>query len=727
MNEKKMTGAALPTAVRNTQPPGVRKVPGLGQALVKMVDPKGVKRKRVDPLPSVPLAVLALVIALVLMMGWSAVAQTTNPPGIRPVSGVTSNTNAPGSGGISSGGVAPSTYASLRLNTNGSVIWPPYFWETNAASAGVVAGRNGSTTNLTIKGGSFTGTLLPGATNAAGETPVFGSVEKTKLDWYLGLATDNEAAFALTNTINTLRNSNTFTVMTFGDSLSIGGDELGQGPGIPLIEALVARYGWAGAHVLGSARGLVGATGLTFPWGGAYGASNYLDSTTTCWWAPSFAIAAPGSVLLYNWKNTDRCWNANRFGFWYLAGAGQGTFKLQSSTNSATVFGDQLTVDASVGGGATRLVYTNILLGGGASDANRYSVRAMGSSGTNLISGFSVINDSASGVRVAEIGDGGINLTTLLALPRATLDSALTNMNPQLIIYGMKERSDTTLTVFSNNLVLLDGLFRSNCPNADVIYVGPTVDFNLTYKVLSQQERDILKAFCLSVGRRFFDSAKYLSDVDTVAYDMYNDGGVHWRSNAVRYLGATLTAQVLRDATLPGVPLTRVKSFLSDGGYNYTVSSPAANWCSDLAPGNMMLLSAAREDYSPGPFFVTDSVVVTSGNQGTMYQRIPTGRGFRKVRATATFCGTTGVTNLFFGVQWYGFTYSPYNKRMQTSGYAGIVTNLTDGYMQSLTWTQEFANDVDPRSLGIVINNTAQAAGPTNNVHVVDVQLQAVP
>src|SRR6266545_652796 len=81
------------------------------------------------------LLVLAMGLLLLGMMG-TAGGQTTNAPGVVPVTGTGTGTNPPSV--YAWGGTAPVAYTYPLLDTNGLIIWPPYFWETNGAPVFVV-------------------------------------------------------------------------------------------------------------------------------------------------------------------------------------------------------------------------------------------------------------------------------------------------------------------------------------------------------------------------------------------------------------------------------------------------------------------------------------------------------------------------------------------------------------------------------------------------------------
>ncbi|HEV2207304.1 MAG TPA: hypothetical protein VG167_00900 [Verrucomicrobiae bacterium] len=88
-----------------------------------------------------------------------ALMGATNPPGIRPVPGTVASTNPPGTGALMPPSM-PTEYATVKTDTNGQVIWPPHFWDSNSAflptGTGAVSGPISHVTNTPPIAGDVT-------------------------------------------------------------------------------------------------------------------------------------------------------------------------------------------------------------------------------------------------------------------------------------------------------------------------------------------------------------------------------------------------------------------------------------------------------------------------------------------------------------------------------------------------------------------------------------------
>lgn len=242
------------------------------------------------------------------------------------------------------------------------------------------------------------------------------------------------------------------TVLAFGDSLSVESRSLQT----KLFDKLEARLGSAGycfqdwPHLPAVWENGATATG----------------TGTTNWWTSHFWLT-PGSDVYWQRPGGGSV-TCDEVGVFWVANASGGEFTLSVSTNGGSWSAPLLTLS---GYSETQTGhYARVLL-----PRQPYRLRVDGGSGTNAIIGCRMRDNTSSGIETAYLAQWGVALgltDQLLGLSTNILNPILAAINPQLVVWHMKELPDYPETVFSNNVVLMEQLWQQTVTNGDIVYIG---------------------------------------------------------------------------------------------------------------------------------------------------------------------------------------------------------------------------------------------------------------
>ena len=239
-------------------------------------------------------------------------------------------------------------------------------------------------------------------------------------------------------------------VLVIGDSVS--GDI-----SIPLLRPMVRAYGNAGivngSEQIGWTTAMAGGTAVT------------TSDDFTKWPGGRWTNIPAAGTLQYNNNGnhaTDYPLPAGgvyRVG--YLTTPGGGTFSVQDSIDGAA-WTTLTTIDTNAAQGVS---FASV-----AGTAGRRYLRLLGVTGTCSIVSYLV--GSSSGYRQSsELSIGGSILANYMTCPSAIWDSYLSSAAPDLIFVYFKDDVDAA---YLAALPLLQARILANCPNADVVYIGPT-------------------------------------------------------------------------------------------------------------------------------------------------------------------------------------------------------------------------------------------------------------
>jgi len=241
------------------------------------------------------------------------------------------------------------------------------------------------------------------------------------------------------------------TVLSFGDSMS----ESGRSIQLELFGRLRSEYGIGG-------RGLLTAW-LEAVW--EFGNGAYKEQQTANWWTVH-AVVPPGGYIYYrNLQDPANSVLCDSVGVFWVAHPGGGDFTLSISTNG----GDWSPPLLSLQGYSDQPVgcCTNLSV-----NRDKYRIRLDGVSGTNLVLGPRYLDSAAGGVDVAFMAKGGANLNQIFNLSTNVLYPILSALDPQLVVFHMKEVGDIGATGLSNRLYDSERLWEHCVPNGDILYIG---------------------------------------------------------------------------------------------------------------------------------------------------------------------------------------------------------------------------------------------------------------
>lgn len=243
--------------------------------------------------------------------------------------------------------------------------------------------------------------------------------------------------------------SNSFvTVLAFGDSMADSSKSIQ----LESFNRMQPAFGASGASI--------------DSWWLMSAGVSFIYAADSNWWAPH-AILPPNEFIHWD-RWTEPC---DRLGLYWVAGPGGGLINVSVSTNHEAWSGTLFTVDGYSPTPVGR--YTNFSL-----VRNTYRLRVDGVSGTNVIIGPENLDTKLPGVHVAYMARGSAYLGEIFQVSTNILYPILSALNPDLVIYHMKEVVDPGgVTLFSNQLITLETIWKACVPNAAIMYIGTPYDY----------------------------------------------------------------------------------------------------------------------------------------------------------------------------------------------------------------------------------------------------------
>lgn len=269
------------------------------------------------------------------------------------------------------------------------------------------------------------------------------------------------------------------TVVSFGDSMA----DSYQSVTYHLMNRLNQRFGNAG-YSLNNYRN-------TSLWRLENGSVN--RGPDNYWFCEYFGIP-PGGVLW--WANDPNPTGVlcDRAGIFYVSQTNGGPFRLLLSTNGAP----WATVMTLNGSNASPLGhFASIAL-----PLNRYRLRVEGDAGTNFIIGASTVAGQTNGIHSVFMERYGIALNQVTNVPRAIRDPIFAALQPDLLIWHMKEDGSNTA---SNRMEECEAWWRAASPDCDIVYIGtPWVSLD-TNSALTQMQNATVRNIALRHHRTYAD------------------------------------------------------------------------------------------------------------------------------------------------------------------------------------------------------------------------------
>jgi hypothetical protein len=274
------------------------------------------------------------------------------------------------------------------------------------------------------------------------------------------------------------------TVLAFGDSVS----ESWRSLQLFLFARLQSQFGVAG-YTLDDYSG-------TTDWQPSNGTT--ISDPSTNWWT-GHGLLPPGGFLFWsNQNDPSGSLVCDRVGVFWIAQPGGGAFTLSVSTNGDYWSDALLTLDGYSPAPVGR--YASAAL-----DRQPYRLRVDGVSGTNIILGPQYLDTTSSGINVAFMTQDGANLDQIFSLSTNVLYPILSALNPQLVVWHMKELADIGATDLSNRLYDLEALWQAGVTNGDVVYVGTPYEVNDLTQVFTPIQNGLVRQAALRDQRAYLD------------------------------------------------------------------------------------------------------------------------------------------------------------------------------------------------------------------------------
>ena len=278
------------------------------------------------------------------------------------------------------------------------------------------------------------------------------------------------------------------TVLAFGDSMSLQYQSIQN----TLFNRLQASHGSAGYAFLDTYNRI-----------GAYfgGGAAWLDPKTTVaplWWTDQIQLP-PDSYVSWadSWYGLGPV-VCDQVGVFWIAHPGGGAFTLSIATNRNVWSAPVMVLDGYSPQPVGR--YTNTTLAQAS-----YWLRADGLSGTNLILSPQLLNRASTGIRTAYLAKGGANLNEFFSLSTNITYPILAALDPQLVVWHMKELGDIGEIGLSNRLFDIEAVWKTCLTNGDVIYLGTPYDVRDDSRFYTPVENRLLKQAAERDGRGYLD------------------------------------------------------------------------------------------------------------------------------------------------------------------------------------------------------------------------------
>lgn len=280
------------------------------------------------------------------------------------------------------------------------------------------------------------------------------------------------------------RSNGPVTVLAFGDSVSDSYRSIQEF----VFGDLAAKFGLAG-YTIGNFDNFL-------LWTLTNGAS--ISQPTTNWWAAHGLLPSGSSIFWTNQSSATGSLLSDQVGVFWVAQPGGGAFTLSVSTNGGEWSGPLLTLDGYGTSSAGR--YASLPL-----PPQPYRLRVDGLSGTNVIIGPQYVLNGSAGINVSFISQDGANLDKVFAVSTNVLYPILSALNPQLVIWHMKELADIGATELSNRLYNLEALWQNSVTNGDIVYIGTPYDMDDLTSVFTPVQNQLVRQAAVRANRAYID------------------------------------------------------------------------------------------------------------------------------------------------------------------------------------------------------------------------------
>jgi hypothetical protein len=217
-------------------------------------------------------------------------------------------------------------------------------------------------------------------------------------------------------------------------------------------------------------------------------------------------------------------------GVFWIAHPGGGTFTLSVATNREVWSAPVLVLDGYSPQPVGR--HTNTTL-----DRASYWLRADGVSGTNLLLSPQFLNRNSTGVCTAYLSKGGANLDEILSLSTNVTYPILAALNPQLVVWHMKEVGDIGEITLSNRLFGQEAMWRNCVTNGDVVYIGTPYDSrDASNPLWTPTQNRLVRQAAERDGRGYLDSMTPCGSYAAMVAANFTTDGIHANNTGNSYL-----------------------------------------------------------------------------------------------------------------------------------------------------------------------------------------------
>ena len=279
-------------------------------------------------------------------------------------------------------------------------------------------------------------------------------------------------------------NAGPVTVLSFGDSMAVSYRSIT----VALFDTLKHNFGAAGF-------------GLVNSWNAAIGSTE--DGATTSspdanWWTSYWKVPPGGDVFFTNYMSVTGSLPCDSVGVYWISHPAGGNFDFRVATNGGPWSEALLVLDGYSPAPAGH--YTNVFL-----PRAGYKLRLDGLSGTNFIVGPQYLDRSSNRLNIVLMCEIGANLNQIFSLSTNVLYPILSAVNPQLVIWHMKELANIGETGLSNRLCDLDSLWKSSVTNGDIVYLGTSYESNDVGQEYTAIQNRLVRQAALRDGYAYVD------------------------------------------------------------------------------------------------------------------------------------------------------------------------------------------------------------------------------
>jgi hypothetical protein len=312
------------------------------------------------------------------------------------------------------------------------------------------------------------------------------------------------------------RSNGPVTVLALGDSMSDSYRSVASS----LFQKLRARLGTAG---LGYTDGYDTIT-PSFT-----GGAGWVEWNSAIWWARHCRLPVGDSI---SWTNRDYHSGAvvcDQVGLFWVAHPGGGSFTLSVSTNAGPWSQPLALLDGYAATPVGRC--TNLPVA-----RQSYWMRVIGLGGTNAVLAPLFLDRSSAGLNVAWMAMDGQNLNGLFSLSTNTTYPILAALNPQLVVWHMKEIGDIGEMNLSNRLYNLEAMWKACVTNGDVVYIGTPCDYRDQSTNYTPRETRLIKEAAARDGRAYVDCMSPSVSYSWMVAQGYMNDAIHPNSAGCAFL-----------------------------------------------------------------------------------------------------------------------------------------------------------------------------------------------